>query len=33
MTTLKKYDYPFNIITNGIKKALEIPQKELRKPK
>ena len=30
---LKKYDYPVNIITNGIKKSLEIPQKELRKSK
>ena len=30
---LKKYDYPINIITNGIKKALEISQCELRKPK
>ena len=30
---LKKYDNPFNIITNGIKKALEISRKELRKPK
>ena len=29
---LKEYDYPVNII-NGIKKALGIPQKELRKPK
>ena len=29
--SLKKYDYPFNIIKNGIKKALEIPQNELRK--
>ena len=28
-----KYDYPFNIIINGIKKALQIPQNELRKPK
>ena len=28
---LKKYHYPVNIITNGIKKALEIPQNELRK--
>ena len=30
---LKKYDYPVNIITNGIKKALEIPQNKLRKAK
>ena len=30
---LKKYDYPVNVITNGIKKALEIPQNELRRPK
>ena len=30
---LKKYDYPDNIITNCIKKALEIPQNELSKPK
>ena len=30
---LKKYDYPVNIITNGIKKALGTPQNELRKPK
>ena len=30
---LKKYEYPINIITNGIKKALKIPQNELRKPK
>ena len=30
---LKKYDYPINVITNGITKALEIPQNELRKPK
>ena len=27
------YDYAVNIITDGIKKALEIPQNELRKPK
>ena len=30
---LKKYDYPVNINTNGTKKAPEIPQNELRKPK
>ena len=30
---LKKYDYPINIITNGIKKDLEISRSELRKPK
>ena len=30
---LKKHDYPVNIITNGIKKALEIPQDELTKLK
>ena len=30
--TLQEYDYP-NIITNGIKKALEIPQNEIKKPK
>ena len=30
---LKIYDYPVNITTNGIKKTLEIPQNELRKPK
>ena len=30
---LKKHDYPVNIITNGIKKALEIPQDELAKLK
>ena len=30
---LKKYDYPVNIITNGIKKSLEIPQNEFRKAK
>ena len=30
---LKKYDYSVNIMTNVIKKALEIPQNELRKPK
>ena len=30
---LKKYDCPVNIITNGTKKALEIPQNELRKPR
>ena len=30
---LKKYDYPVNVITNCITKALEIPQDELRKPK
>ena len=29
---LIKYDYPVNIITNGIKKALKIPQNELIKP-
>ena len=29
---LKKYDYPVNIIS-GIKKALKIPQNDLRKPK
>ena len=29
----KKYDCPVNIITNGIKTALEIRQNELRKPK
>ena len=29
----KKYDYSVNITTNVIKKALEIPQNELRKPK
>ena len=31
--SLEKYDYPINIITSGIKKPLEIPQNELRKPK
>ena len=30
---LKIHDYPVNIATNGIKKTLEIPQNELRKPK
>ena len=30
---LKIYDYPVNIATSGIKKTLEIPQNELRKPK
>ena len=30
---LKKYDQPVSIIANGIKKAQEIPQNELRKPK
>ena len=30
---LKKYEYSINIITNGIKKALKIPQNELGKPK
>ena len=30
---LKKYHCHINIITNGIKKTLEIPQNELRKPK
>ena len=30
---LKKHDYSVNIITNGIKKALEIPQDELTKVK
>ena len=30
---LKKYDYSVNIITNGIKKSLEIPQNEFRKAK
>ena len=30
---LQKYDYPVNKITNGIKKVLETPQNELRKPK
>ena len=29
----KKYDYSVNIMTTVIKKALEIPQNELRKPK
>ena len=29
----KKYDYPVNIITNGIKKALKIPQNELKNQK
>ena len=29
--SLKKYDYPVNIIKNDIKKALEIPQNEFRK--
>ena len=29
----KKYDYPISIKINGIKKALEIPQNELRKAK
>ena len=30
---LKKYDYPVNIITNGIKKSLKISQNELMKSK
>ena len=30
---MKKYDYPVNIVTNGIKKSLEIPQNEFRKAK
>ena len=30
---LEKYDYLVNIITSGVKKALEIPQNELRKLK
>ena len=30
---LNKYDYPVNIITNVIKKALEIPQNKLGEPK
>ena len=30
---LEKYDYPINTITNGIKKALEIAENGLRKPK
>ena len=30
---LQNYYYPVNTITNGIKKALGIPQNELRRPK
>ena len=30
---LKKYDYRINMTAYGIKKALQIPQNELRKPK
>ena len=32
-TSIRCLNYPVNIITNGIKKALEIPQNELRKSK